>query len=145
MCFFIADYHGKDNDDSIMSEYISAMFKKLRLFVEEATKHELYHDIHGNDAVIDLARDLYYDSETITKYRFYLLTDAYNKQLVHEDIMLAAKAGNSSLKDEFLIYALGILANGEEFDDYTECHYDGINRRNGKMAIDGYSKDDTDL
>ncbi len=80
MCFFIADYHGKDNDDSIMSEDISAMFKKLRLFVEEATKHELYHDIHGNDAVIDLAQDLYYDSETITKYRFYLLTDAYNKQ-----------------------------------------------------------------
>lgn len=80
ICLFIADYHGPDEDDSIMSEDINAMFKKLRLFVEEATKHEIYYDMQGSDAAIDLARDLYYDSETITKYRFYLLTDAYNKQ-----------------------------------------------------------------
>lgn len=80
LCLFISDYHGSEDDDSIMSEDINAMFKKLRLFVEEATKHELYYDMQGSDVAVDFARDLYYDSETITKYRFYLLTDAYNKQ-----------------------------------------------------------------
>ncbi|WP_027219119.1 AIPR family protein [Butyrivibrio fibrisolvens] len=80
MCLFISDYHGPDKDDSIMSEDINSLFRKLRLFVEEATKHELYYDMQGSDAAIDLARDLFYDSESITKYRFYLLTDAYNKQ-----------------------------------------------------------------
>ncbi len=80
LCLFISDYHGAEDDDSIMSEDINAMFKKLRLFVEEATKHELYYDMQGSDVAVDFARDLYYDSETITKYRFYLLTDAYNKQ-----------------------------------------------------------------
>ncbi len=80
MSLFIADYHGPDSDDSIMSDDISSMFKKMRLFVEEATKRELYYDIQGSDVAADFARDLFYDSETITKYRFYLLTDAYNKQ-----------------------------------------------------------------
>ncbi len=80
VCLFIVDYHGQDDDDSIMSDDINAMFKKMRLFVEEATKNELYYDMHGSDAAVDFARDLYYDSETITKYRFYLLTDAYNRQ-----------------------------------------------------------------
>lgn len=80
VCLFIADYHGLDEDDSIMSDDINTMFKKLRLFVEEAIKTELYYDMKGSDAAMDFARDLYYDSESITKYRFYLLTDAYNKQ-----------------------------------------------------------------
>lgn len=80
LCLFIADYHGKEVEDSIKSEDINSLFKKLRLFVEEAIKTELYCEIRGSDVAIDFARDLYYDSETITKYRFYLVTDAYNKQ-----------------------------------------------------------------
>ncbi|SFQ09408.1 AIPR protein [Lachnospiraceae bacterium XBB1006] len=80
VCLFITDYHGPDESDSIMSEDINSAFKKLRLFVEEATKYELYYDMKGSDVAVDFARDLFYDSENITKYRFYLLTDAYNKQ-----------------------------------------------------------------
>ena len=80
LCLFITDYHGPDEDESVKSEEINALFKKLRLFVEEATKTELYHDMSGSDIAIDFARDLFYDNETITKYRFYLLTDAYNRQ-----------------------------------------------------------------
>lgn len=80
MCLFLADYHGPNGSESIMSEDINSSFKKIRLFVEEATKRELYYDMQGSDAVADFARDLFYDNDTITKYRFYLLTDAYNKQ-----------------------------------------------------------------
>lgn len=80
LCLFISDYHGEGNDDSIKAEDINSAFKKLRLFVEEAIKTELYYDMKGSDISVDFARDLYYDSEEITKYRFYLLTDAYNKQ-----------------------------------------------------------------
>ena len=80
LCLFISDYHGSDGDESVKSEDINALFKKLRLFVEEATKNELYHDMNGSDVAVDFARDLFYDNETITKYRFYVLTDAYNRQ-----------------------------------------------------------------
>lgn len=82
LCIFITDYHGPDADDSVKSEDINADFKKIRFFVEEATKNELYHDMMGDNVAVDFARDLYYDSESITKYRFYLITDAYNKQRV---------------------------------------------------------------
>lgn len=80
LCLFISDYHGPDEDESVKSEDINSLFKKLRLFIEEATKTELYHNMNGSDVAIDFARDLFYDNETITKYRFYLLTDAYNRQ-----------------------------------------------------------------
>ncbi len=79
-CVFITDYHGPDAEESVKSEEINASFKKIRFFIEEAVKTELYAEMHGNSASIDFARDLFYDSESITKFRFYLLTDAYNKQ-----------------------------------------------------------------
>ena len=79
-CLFIVDYHGERADDAVKSEEINAAFKKLRLFVEESIKNELYLDMHGSTQSVEFSRDLFYDSESITKYRFYLLTDAYNRQ-----------------------------------------------------------------
>ena len=79
-CVFITDYRGAGENDSMRAEDINTAFKKMRLFVEEATRRELYHEIYGNSQALDFARDLFYDSETITKYRFYLITDAYNRQ-----------------------------------------------------------------
>ena len=77
---FITDYHGTVLDDSVKAENINNAFKKLRLFVEEATRYELYFEIRDNSQAMEFARDLYYDKEAITKYRFYLLTDAFNRQ-----------------------------------------------------------------
>ncbi len=79
-CLFIVDYHGRDDDNSIKGEDVNAAFKKLRLFVEEAVKNELYVYMNGTQQAIEFARDLYYDDEKILKYRFYLLTDTYNRQ-----------------------------------------------------------------
>ena len=79
-CLFIVDYHGDAGEESVRAEEINSAFRKLRLFVEEATRHEIYLDIGGNDQAIEFARDLFYDSSLITKFRFYLITDAFNKQ-----------------------------------------------------------------
>ena len=79
-CVFIADYHGHRGDEAVKAEDINGAFRKIRLFVEEATRRELYLEMRGSSQAIEFARDLYYDSENITKYRFYLLTDAYNRQ-----------------------------------------------------------------
>ena len=79
-CIFITDYRGPNNNSSVRAEEINAAFKKIRLFVEEATRWELYHVILGNSQAMEFARDLYYDSGAITKYRFYFITDAYNRQ-----------------------------------------------------------------
>ena len=80
-CLFITDYHGPGADDSVKAEDINSAFKKIRLFVEEATQRELYLVMRdGSQAAKELATNLFYDKDTITKYRFYFLTDAYNRQ-----------------------------------------------------------------
>lgn len=48
------------------------------------------------------------------------------RKLIHEDIDLATHANSNSAKEEFLLYAVGILINGEEFDDFIDCHYEGM-------------------
>lgn len=79
-CIFIVDYHGPYEEDAVRAEDINVFFKKIRFFVEEATKYELYQVLEESTEAYEFARTLYYDIDKITKFRFYLLTDAYNKQ-----------------------------------------------------------------
>lgn len=66
------------------------------------------------------------------------------RESLHEDIALEAKTNASNLEEEFLNCVVGILKDGEEFDDFTECYYEGINKKNAKMQFDGYSFDQAD-
>lgn len=77
-CVFIVDYHGPNAEGVIRAEDVNSMFKKMRFFVEESIKTELYREI-DNRAAMEFSRDLFYDNDKITKYRFYLITDAYNR------------------------------------------------------------------
>ena len=79
-CVFVSDYHGPYEDDAIRSEDINAFFKKIRYFVDESIKYELYQDLEESTQVYEFSRMLHYEIENISKFRFYLLTDAYNKQ-----------------------------------------------------------------
>lgn len=78
-CLFIVDYHGESSDETIISKNIDNSFKILRRFVEKSINTELFREISNNSAK-EFSRDLYYSNENITRYRFYLLTDAYNRQ-----------------------------------------------------------------
>ena len=64
----------------MIAEDINKLFKKIRYFVEEAIKYELYSELEESTQEYEFARTLFYENEDITKFRFYLLTDAYNKQ-----------------------------------------------------------------
>lgn len=79
-CVFISEYHGQYGDDSIRSDNIRDAFKKLRFFVEESIKYELYQELEESTQVYEFSRLLHYDIEHITKFRFYMLTDTFNKQ-----------------------------------------------------------------
>lgn len=78
-CIFLVDYHGPDKESIILSEDVSNAFKKIRFFVEESMKNELYREI-DNSAAKEFSGDLFYDKDKFTKFRFYLLTDAFNRQ-----------------------------------------------------------------
>lgn len=65
-------------------------------------------------------------------------------ELIHEDIALAASVNMSTEEEEFLSLVTGILIDAEEFDDFVECYYEAVSRRNANLRIDGYSFDETD-
>ena len=79
-CVFVTDYHGPHEDDGIRAEDINAFFRRMRYFIDEATKYELFQELEESTEAYEFARTLYYEIENITKFRFYLLTDAYNRQ-----------------------------------------------------------------
>lgn len=79
-CVFISDYHGPHGDNSIRAEDINSLFSKVRRFVEEATKYEMYLELEESTQAYEFAQTLYFEKDKITKFRFYLLTDAYNRQ-----------------------------------------------------------------
>ena len=66
------------------------------------------------------------------------------REVLHEDIALAADANMSTPEEEFLKYVTEILIDAEEFDDFEECYYEGVSKRKANIRIDGYSMDDTD-
>lgn len=107
-CVFISDYYGLSEEDSIKGEDITALFKKMRLFIEEAIRTELYHELRGQEE--DFARDLYYDNERINKFRFFIVTDAYNKQRTKtlKDEKLCGKAVEMNVWDINRLYDLVI-------------------------------------
>lgn len=78
-CVFLVDYHGTQREEFIRNEDIITAFRKLRFFVEESIKNELYREI-SNQAAKEFSRDLFYSADSITKFRFFLLTDSFNRQ-----------------------------------------------------------------
>ena len=48
------------------------------------------------------------------------------REVLHEDIALAAGANLTNQEEEFLAYVTDILISAEEFDDFIECYYDGV-------------------
>ena len=79
-CVFVADYRGKYESESILNEDINNAFRRIRRFIEESIKYEFYQELEESTQAYEFARTLYYDNDQIVKFRFYLLTDAYNKQ-----------------------------------------------------------------
>ncbi len=79
-CVFITDYHGPYELSSVNADEITDSFKRLWYFIDEASKYELFKELEESTEVYEFARDIFYNSWNITKYRFYLLTDAHNNQ-----------------------------------------------------------------
>ncbi len=79
-CVFISDYRGPHEDDAIRAEDINALFRRMRFFVDEATSYKLYEELEESTEAYEFARILYSQLDDIVKFRFYLLTDAFNRQ-----------------------------------------------------------------
>ncbi|MDB2119972.1 AIPR family protein [Clostridium paraputrificum] len=65
------------------------------------------------------------------------------KELVMEEILVAAKSNISDVTSEFINYVTSQLIDAEEFDDFTETYFETTKGRK-KIQIDGFSFDEVD-
>lgn len=79
-CLFIADYRGPYESDSFDKKRSDALFDSLKRFIKDSIRYEFYQEMEESTEAFEFARDLYYKNEEISKFRLYILTDAYNNQ-----------------------------------------------------------------
>ncbi len=79
-CIFIVDYRGKYESDSFDKKRSDTLFDSLKRFIKESIKYEFYRELEESTEVYEFARNLYLNNDEITKFRLYILTDAYNNQ-----------------------------------------------------------------
>lgn len=79
-CIFISDYRGAHENDAILADDINAAFRKIRFFVSEAINYKLYKELEESTEAFEFANTLHNELDTISKFRFYLFTDAFNRQ-----------------------------------------------------------------
>ncbi|WP_017209991.1 AIPR family protein [Clostridium beijerinckii] len=66
------------------------------------------------------------------------------RETVLEDVRLASEAEMNDVTSEFNKYMTNNLIEAEEFEDFTECYFEGVGKRNKKIQIDGYDFDEVD-
>ncbi len=129
LCLFIVDYRGPEGNESIIGEQINAAFKRIRLFVEEASRTMLCDEIYDNPEAKELAARIQY-GDNCSKYRFFLMTDAYNRQRVKtiKDDTIAGKTVELNVWDISRLYDLVCSARMKESVeiDITDYGYEGI-------------------
>ncbi|MDD6152826.1 MAG: AIPR family protein [Elusimicrobia bacterium] len=81
-CLFISDFHGPQETNSINKEDIDKLFNCLRNFVIESVQYDLYEQLEPSSQVYELSKYLHDNFENISKFRFYIVTDAFNRQKV---------------------------------------------------------------
>lgn len=61
-----------------------------------------------------------------------------------KDIYISAEAEMSSIGTEFVKIIGTYLSEAEEFDDFTECYFEGTGRRNKKILLEGFEYNELD-
>ena len=79
-CLFITDYRGPQESDSFDKKRSDSLFDSLKRFIKESIRYEFYRELEESTEAFEFARDLFYTNDEISKFRLYILTDAYNNQ-----------------------------------------------------------------
>ena len=73
---FLADFKGGEEPETLTQTQAKASFSRLQAFCEDAMSGRLHQDIEESSAASSLASLLFSQRTTITRLRFYLITDA---------------------------------------------------------------------
>ncbi len=79
-CLFIVDYRGPHESDSFDKKRSDSLFDSLKRFIKDSIRYEFYRELEESTEAYEFAKELYENSKDISKFRLYILTDAYNNQ-----------------------------------------------------------------
>lgn len=79
-CLFITDYRGPYENSGFDKKRSDYLFDSLKRFIKESIKHELYKELEESTDAYEFSKELNQNYEEITKFRLFVLTDAYNNQ-----------------------------------------------------------------
>jgi hypothetical protein len=129
-CIFISEYRGPFEDKTIISDEIKKLFNKIRYFVEESIKNELHKELEESTLGYEFSKYLKDEFVRISKFRFYVLTDAYNRQKVKnlKDSKIADKTVELNVWDIARIFDIvSSKVQKESIEiDFSEIGYKGI-------------------
>ena len=72
----VADWHGEEKVATLTQTEASALLNRVKAFVEEATSHSLHERLEESTPEYSLAFELHRRSDSVSRYRIYLVTDA---------------------------------------------------------------------
>lgn len=64
--------------------------------------------------------------------------------MLMSDVKVAAESDMLDITSAYIKTVTEMLIEAEEFDDFTECYFETVGRRNRKIQIDGYYYDEVD-
>jgi hypothetical protein len=73
---FLADFEGGEDPETLTQTQAKTSFSRLQAFCEDAMSGRLHQDIEESSAASSFASLLFNQRTTITRLRFYLITDA---------------------------------------------------------------------
>lgn len=127
-CLFVTDYRGPYESSSFDKKRSDSLFDALKRFIKEATKYELYQELEESTEVFEFARNLYYEIDNITKFRLFILTDAYNNQRTKniKDEQIAGKTVELNIWDISRIFDVVSSTTQKESVEIMMADYDII-------------------
>ncbi len=129
-CIMISEYRGIHADDSMTKDVIERLFKRIRYFVEEAVENRMYTKMEESTMAFEFAKYLYENIDEITKFRFYILTDAFNKQKLKniKDTEVSGKTVELNVWDITRIFDIVSSKTKKESIDivFSDMEYEGI-------------------
>lgn len=105
-CLLITDYRGSFEKDSFDKKRSDALFESMKRFIKESIRYEFYKEMEESTEAYEFSRTLYQKNEEISKFRLYILTDAYNNQRAKKikDEEIAGKTVELNIWDINRIY-----------------------------------------
>jgi len=127
-CLFITDYRGTYESNRFDKKRSDSLFDSLKRFIKESIRYELYQELEESTEAFEFARSLYYENEEISKFRLYILTDAYNNQRSKniKDEEIAGKTVELNIWDINRIFDVVSSTTQKESIEINLCDFNTI-------------------